>query len=156
MYTILQNARLIPQLTENTELTYADLVLEDSRILEIRPAGGTYENACVADLAGKTVIPGMFDLHMHLYFYTADFNALALTTADRNAVLLHAMEYAKVFLHQGLNVPLLASRFLTTGPPEKSSILEHNRGLSLILWLQVRQVASLTISGLQTEGEEAG
>ena len=101
MYTILQNARLIPQLTENTELTYADLVLEDSRILEIRPAGGTYENACVADLAGKTVIPGMFDLHMHLYFYTADFNALALTTADRNAVLLHAMEYAKVFLRQG-------------------------------------------------------
>ena len=61
-----------------------------------------------------------------------------------------------VFLHQRLNVPLLASRFLTTGPPEKPSILEHNRGLSLILWLQVRQVASLTISGLQTEEEEAG
>ena len=73
---ILRNCKLIPELTEGTELTQADLVIRGERITGIVPRGacpeGDYEEM---DMEGMTVMPGLIDMHVHLFMgkiYTGD------------------------------------------------------------------------------------
>lgn len=70
---VFRNCRLIPQLTEGTDLKSADVWIQDGRIAEITPAGqketGTAQEM---NLAGKTLMPGLIDMHVHLFAYRAD------------------------------------------------------------------------------------
>ncbi len=65
---VIRNANLVPELTEGTDLTQADIVLEGEEIQALLPCGspvsGGYEEL---DAAGKTVLPGLIDMHVHLF-----------------------------------------------------------------------------------------
>ncbi len=64
---VLQNSRIIPELTPNFVGTTADIVIENDKIINILPAGtASTVNAEVFDMYGKTVIPGLIDAHLHL------------------------------------------------------------------------------------------
>ena len=69
---ILKNCRLIPELCEGFQKTNADIRIEGNMIAEILPANGTYTDQEVIDCTGKTVLPGLFNIHNHLFFYTMD------------------------------------------------------------------------------------
>ncbi len=65
---ILRNCRLIPELCEDFEREMADIRIEGTDIAEILPAGGNYLGEEVIDCGEKTVMPGLFDIHAHLWF----------------------------------------------------------------------------------------
>lgn len=125
MKFILRNARLIPYLTEGYAGEYADILISDGIIEAIMPPGTAVEDIKSADAGSKTVMPGMFDLHMHLDFFTSDFNAVSVESREPNAVILHAVEAAKEYLSQGFttirdvgnpyNVGLLVRDGITRG-----------------------------------------
>lgn len=43
-----------------------DVLLADGRVWDVRPTGGTYGDAEVWDAAGRWVVPGLVDAHVHL------------------------------------------------------------------------------------------
>lgn len=66
---VLKNCRLVPELTEDYNSEFADIVIEGQRIVDITGP----EKACcsaerVFDAEGCTVMPGMFDLHTHISY----------------------------------------------------------------------------------------
>lgn len=89
---ILTNCRLIPELCEGFQEERADIRVEGNTIAEILPAGGRYtgeqvappplysnlhevplndarlEQTNIIDCAGMTVLPGLFNIHCHLFF----------------------------------------------------------------------------------------
>lgn len=101
MRYLLKNARLLPYLTEGYAGDRADILIENGKISRIMQPGTDTEMTDTIDVSGKTVLPGMFDLHMHLYFYTTDFNKLAVESRDPNMVTLRAVEAAREYLAQG-------------------------------------------------------
>ena len=64
---ILTNCRLIPELCEGFQEERADIRIEGDSIAEILPAGGHYTGEDVIDCTGKTVLPGLFNIHVHLF-----------------------------------------------------------------------------------------
>ena len=51
------------------------IVVEDNRITAVGPRGvgdGARRGAKVVDVAGRTIIPGLFDEHAHLHYSTLD------------------------------------------------------------------------------------
>lgn len=98
---LIKNARLISYLTEGYCEGLADIVVENGQISAIVPAGkatvpGETE---ILDAEGKTVMPGMLDLHMHLYFSTDNFAALGAKSS--NEYIFDGIQYANEFLRQG-------------------------------------------------------
>lgn len=67
---ILKNCRLVPELCEGFQTDFADIRIEGDLIAEILPAGGSYTGEEVIDCDGKTVLPGLHNLHIHLWFFT--------------------------------------------------------------------------------------
>ncbi|CAN5232362.1 amidohydrolase family protein [soil metagenome] len=65
--TLFTGARIIDG--TGTDAAEADLVIEDGRIVEIGRALDGDEHV---DLAGKTVLPGLFDCHTHVVVTTVD------------------------------------------------------------------------------------
>lgn len=99
MAMLLKNCRLVPELTEGYDGASADVLTEGGKIEKIAPCG-TMEYECeVLDVQGKTLLPGLFDLHAHLMFAEADFNALLLK--DSNATLIDCIRFAKNYLRYG-------------------------------------------------------
>lgn len=97
---VLQNCRLIPELTEGFSGQLADIVLDGKYIRDIYPAGTcSFGEAETLDLHGMTVLPGFFDLHAHLMFTHQDYNALMLR--EQNQYVLDCMTYAKSYLRHG-------------------------------------------------------
>ncbi len=96
---VLKNCRLIPALTEGFDLPSADLVLDGELIADIRPAGGSYEDVPVLDMAGKTVLPGLFDLHTHLHSLSG--NLMENQLKDFGTSCFDTCEYANTYLKLG-------------------------------------------------------
>lgn len=96
---ILTNCRLILDLCEGVETETADIRLDKKKIGEILPAGGTYAGEEVIDCEGKTVIPGMFNCHEHLYFEKNNFDHLH-TYTDFDHVF-RSINYGNMLLSYG-------------------------------------------------------
>ncbi len=62
---VLKSAHLIPELTEGWTSESGDIVIDNGIIQEIK-APGTATCQETYDMAGKTVIPGMIEAHLHL------------------------------------------------------------------------------------------
>jgi imidazolonepropionase-like amidohydrolase len=78
------------------------LVIERNKILQILPASSTAwpKNAEVVDVAGKTILPGLIDLHTHLTYPLTEGDALhAPSEADAT---LRAVEKLRYFLESGI------------------------------------------------------
>ena len=78
------------------------LVIERNKIAKILPAGATDwpKDAQLIDVSGKTILPGLIDLHTHLTYplTTADFG-VAMSEADAT---LRAVEKLRYFLESGI------------------------------------------------------
>ena len=103
---IIKNARLLGPLTDGYEDQFADIWVENGKIAEIRPTG--WSPACssalpegteIIDAAGKTVIPGLIDMHAHVYMKSLDFNKVK--GLDAAASVLNAYVYANEYLKAG-------------------------------------------------------
>ena len=78
------------------------LVIERNKILKILPASSTEwpKNAEVVDVAGKTILPGLIDLHTHLTYPLTEGDAQhAPSEADAT---LRAVEKLRYFLESGI------------------------------------------------------
>ena len=65
---ILKNCTLIPELTEGYSEQKADILIDGKYIKKIEKPGFDFKvnEAEELDLAGKTLMPGLFELHCHL------------------------------------------------------------------------------------------
>ena len=95
----LKNCRLIPELTEGYDDTLADLVLDGEVIAEICKPGTAPSSGESLDLGGRTVIPGMFDLHCHLHATNPSF--LQLQHKPLGTCCFDAYHYARTMLRYG-------------------------------------------------------
>lgn len=80
----------------------ATLVIERNKIVKVLPAGSAdwSKAARVVDVAGKTVLPGLIDLHTHLtYTETAADTAAGTNVADST---LRAAERLRYYLESGI------------------------------------------------------
>ncbi|MEZ4238270.1 MAG: amidohydrolase family protein [Myxococcota bacterium] len=69
---LLRNARVLPMAPDpETVLEGVDVRIERDRIVAIGP-GLADDGAAVVDCTGKTVIPGLVDVHAHLHFTATD------------------------------------------------------------------------------------
>lgn len=95
---ILKNCRLIQALTEGYDGEYADIAVENGVISGIHPVGNAPEGKAV-DMQGKTVLPGLFDLHMHLNFDTMDVAYIGSRCSEQSIV--DGLSYAQDYLRSG-------------------------------------------------------
>lgn len=100
--TIIQNARLLPALTEGYEGTLADIHIVGNKIDKILPCGtgNLPEDATVIDAGKKSVIPGLWDLHAHLYLQSQTCNTDILMK-NAGQELFDCYHYALEYLKQG-------------------------------------------------------
>ncbi|MGB2899255.1 MAG: amidohydrolase family protein [Candidatus Acidiferrum sp.] len=78
------------------------LVIERNKIAKILPAGATDwpKDAQVIDLTGKTVLPGLIDLHTHLTYTLAETDfGVGMNEADAT---LRGVEKLRYFLESGI------------------------------------------------------
>ena len=97
---ILTNCRLIPDLCEGFQAEMADIRLEGDRIAEILPAGGGYTGEVVIDCTGKTVLPGLSQLHVHLDMRTHDAQYV-LMHKDPMQYMINDITYMQTLLAYG-------------------------------------------------------
>lgn len=95
----LKNCRLIPELTEDYDDVMADILLDGKVIREINAPGTGTKGETVMDLEGKTVMPGLFDLHMHFNFDTV--NVYELRAGGESQALLNGISYGYQYLRNG-------------------------------------------------------
>ncbi|HWQ80463.1 MAG TPA: amidohydrolase family protein [Anaerovoracaceae bacterium] len=97
---VLRNCRLVKELTEEYEAQYGDVLIEGQYIADIKPVGHVFGGDCEEiDLQGKTLIPGLFELHAHLYGYI--YNPYELQAMTAGKITFGAYSFAKAYLEAG-------------------------------------------------------
>lgn len=94
---ILTNCRVIPELCEGFEEERVDIRIEGKKIAEVLPAGAHYTGERLIDCSGKTVLPGLFNLHVHLYF---NFDYM-MDDLSEQSCFLTSMRYMNTLLSYG-------------------------------------------------------
>lgn len=95
---ILKNARLIPELTEDFHAAAGDIVIDEGVIKEIKPAN-TAKGEDIIDMAGKTVIPGLIEAHLHLDL--SGMNTFEENVQPDSYRIMRALRLAQDNLRQG-------------------------------------------------------
>ena len=95
----LKNCRFLPELVESYDGCQGDLVLDGGKIVSILPAGTAPQTGDVLDLQGKTVLPGLFDLHVHLTLSGGD--TLIDNAKSPVEMALDAVKFAQDTLYAG-------------------------------------------------------
>lgn len=99
---LIKKARLVKELTEGIGFEgLGDVLIHGNRIKEISPTGTrNYNEDEVLDINGNTLLPGLWDLHAHLYLQSQTCNTDVLTK-DVGDELFDCFDYAKEYLKQG-------------------------------------------------------
>ncbi len=93
---VLRNCKLVGELTEGTDLTLADIVIEGKNIADIVPCGTTVEGKHEEyDVKGATVLPGLINAHLHLF---ANNNSPFISVPTR---AFNCMNFANYLLKNG-------------------------------------------------------
>jgi len=83
---------------ESPELLERDVLVENDRITDVSPAvpdGG--EETEIVDCAGRVLMPGLIDVHVHVYAYTVNIGRAVQTP------LSYAAHFAAEFMHASLD-----------------------------------------------------
>ncbi len=99
---VIKNARLVDYLTEGFDEKFADVVIKGNVIEKILPCGSEIDltNAEVIDAKQKTLMPGLWDLHAHLYLQAQTCNTDTIMR-DLGQELFGCYRFAKEYLKQG-------------------------------------------------------
>lgn len=98
---ILRNCKFVEALTEGTSLAFGDVVIKDGRIAEIAPAGTVFEGENEElDLKGATLMPGLIDMHVHLFYVRSSQAEILLSNPATLA--FDCLKYAQQLLHIGI------------------------------------------------------
>lgn len=105
MKFVLTNCQLIDGLAE-TPLTDATVVVDGQRIAEVGPRGAVRvpPDARVIDLAGKTLMPGLIDPHVHLtwYYYRPDVTVGGMPTYNEARIAMVGVWHMQQLLNAGI------------------------------------------------------
>lgn len=97
---LLKNCRIIPELSDGAEHSLVDIQIRDQFIQGITKAGtGAMDTDQAVDLDGRTVLPGFFDLHVHIGLSAG--NTLEDNTKSVATQTLDALKYAQDTLKAG-------------------------------------------------------
>ncbi len=98
---VIKNCRLVPALTEGYADTAGDVSISGNRIVSILPCGTAEikEDDEVIDADGKTLIPGLIEMHAHLY--GCIYNPYELQCMSIGKIIFGAYDFAKEYLRQG-------------------------------------------------------
>ncbi len=98
---VLKNCRFVPFLTEDAAFEAGSVVVEDGVIREILPETAQLPaDAEVLDLEGRTLLPGIVDLHTHLFYEKME-DIYTGNAAPQPTVTLNAYRYAQELLNAG-------------------------------------------------------
>lgn len=96
---VLKNCRLIPELSDNVSFRFANVYVKDGKIQKIESSEheiSSSEN--VIDCNKMTLLPGLFDLHMHLHA-EGSFDS---PCKDDFEIMLRASRNAQKYLEYGI------------------------------------------------------
>ncbi|MBQ8640118.1 MAG: amidohydrolase family protein [Lachnospiraceae bacterium] len=93
----LRNCRLIPELSGMNPLRLADIELDGGKISRIQAAAGQPAGPDEFDCGGKTLLPGLFDLHAHVSLRSG-----REVPEDGMNRLLDAMETVQEYTKRGI------------------------------------------------------
>jgi imidazolonepropionase-like amidohydrolase len=79
-----------------------DVYVENGRIVAIEPAGDTPADAELLDLSGLSVVPGLFDCHVHLVFSCSTHAREDVLAEDDQQLLLRGVAAARQALGAGI------------------------------------------------------
>lgn len=97
---IIRNCRFVDILTEDIEFLEGDVLVDGGKIKAIARCGTLKaEGIEELDIQGKTLMPGLIDMHVHLFIGNVDYNKWILTKPAEYAV--QCMEYASILLDLG-------------------------------------------------------
>lgn len=97
---VLRNCKLVKVLTEGTDLREADILIDGEYIKDILPPGTKVDDAEEINMNGRTIMPGLIDAHVHLFFgRTNRLSGEVYTAASRS---FDCMEYASYLLSIGI------------------------------------------------------
>ncbi len=63
---LLTNCRILPGLSPFSQAALADIEIENGKIRSVRPAGSVQISGERIDCGGRTLLPGLIDLHTHM------------------------------------------------------------------------------------------
>lgn len=97
---IIRNCYFVDALTEDVDFSQGDILVDGGKIKAITPCGTIKADVIEEmDIQGKTLLPGLIDMHVHLMCANFDVNKWLCTTPAEYAV--QCMEYANVLLNLG-------------------------------------------------------
>ncbi|NBI67912.1 amidohydrolase family protein [Pseudoflavonifractor sp. 60] len=97
---LIKNCRFVSELTEGTELTQGDILLDGNRIKAILPAGSQVQGVTEElDANGMTILPGLIDAHVHLTGTTKMQTLHCFHSSCRRS--FDALEFAQFLLDHG-------------------------------------------------------
>ena len=83
---------------ESPELIERDVLVENDRITDVSPAvPDSGEETEIVDCAGRVLMPGLIDVHVHVYAYTVNIGRAVQTP------LSYAAHFAAEFMHASLD-----------------------------------------------------
>jgi imidazolonepropionase-like amidohydrolase len=96
---ILRNGQLL-DLAKGEQVGGMEVVIEAERIVAVRPQGSVAEpGAQVLDLAGRTLMPGLIDCHVHVLASNAN---LGMNALQPNAIIMYrALPILEAMLNRG-------------------------------------------------------
>lgn len=97
--TLISNAKIFDGVNE--ALTEGDLLIENNLIKKIGSNLEAPEGAKVIDANGKTVIPGLIDVHWHVTYAYTPATILLMNRGDMSEVAIRSMTGAKETLLRG-------------------------------------------------------
>ena len=96
---VLKNCHLIPDLTEGFDGDKADVLIQDGVIGARAPCGTDFGPCPQYDLKGRTLMPGMYDLHTHIQY--TGYGDMHDGGRDEYQITLDAVKHAQACLMAG-------------------------------------------------------
>lgn len=96
---VLRNCRLIPELTEGFSGDKADVLIDNGAIAAIETCGTKFSDAMEYNLEGKTLMPGMYDLHTHIQY--TGYGDMHDGGRDEYQITLDAVKHSQACLMSG-------------------------------------------------------
>ena len=97
---VLRNCKFVKVLTEGYSDECGDVLLNNGKIEAIKPCGTDFGAECEEmDLAGKTLMPGLIDMHIHLFM--TDNNYAAYINQPEAEQTINVLRFAQKLLDFG-------------------------------------------------------